>query len=168
MHALCQYRHLKEAGEYREVDDRFGSLSVISGTKSWNKRKQCSDKRGTLAPQDVRRVRMRVMTEQLDSRNDAILTKWKTFNAMITSGTQPASALVALNHRRILRMVAAVHHRVHSPNDYSRCSVLKPVSIGLFVRPVWREEQWACYPAHEPAAEFPSVPPTVVPRRKHP
>ena len=84
---------------------------------------------------------MRVMTQKLNASNDAILTKWETFDAMITSRAQPASALVALNHCWVFRMVAAVHHGPHSPIDYSAryLSASTPASTDLSVRLVSQE-----------------------------
>jgi len=42
------------------------------------------------------------MAQQLDSVHDAILAKGKSTNAMIAGGTEPAGALIALDHRWIL------------------------------------------------------------------
>jgi hypothetical protein len=58
----------------------------------------------------VRWMRVRMMAQQLHTGHDAILTKGKPFDAVVTGLTEPASTLVALNHRRVFRMVAAVHH----------------------------------------------------------
>jgi len=48
--------------------------------------------------------------KQLDAGDNAVLTKRKSANSVITSRTQPTGALIALNHRRIIGMVATVHH----------------------------------------------------------
>ncbi len=66
-----------------------------------------------------------MMAQQLHTGHDAILTEGKPFDAMVTCGTEPANTLVALNHRRVFRMVAAVHHGAHLP--YLLC----PFSFGL-------------------------------------
>ena len=50
------------------------------------------------------------MPQQLNTGHDAILAKRKSPHAMIASPTKPTRALIALNHRRILGMVATVHH----------------------------------------------------------
>src|SRR5689334_6157691 len=50
------------------------------------------------------------MSQQLNSRDDAVLAKGKATHAMIASRTQPPRTLIALNHRGILGMVATVHH----------------------------------------------------------
>jgi len=70
-------------------------------------------------------MRVRMMPEQLNAGDDAVLAEGETFDAMITSRTQPARTLVALNHRRVFRMVAAVHHGAHL--SYLLC----PLSFGL-------------------------------------
>ena len=51
-----------------------------------------------------------MMPQQFNSGDDAVLAKRKSPHAMIAGRTQPARALIALNHRRILSMVATVHH----------------------------------------------------------
>jgi hypothetical protein len=50
------------------------------------------------------------MSKEFDAGHDAILAKRKPPDTMITSRTQPTGALVALNHRWILCMVATVRH----------------------------------------------------------
>jgi hypothetical protein len=50
------------------------------------------------------------MSQQFDARHDAILAKREPAHAMIASRTEPPRALIALNHRWILGMVATVHH----------------------------------------------------------
>lgn len=51
-----------------------------------------------------------MVSQQFNSRDYAVLAERKSAYAMIASRTQPACALIALNHRRILSMVATVHH----------------------------------------------------------
>src|SRR5215204_4241589 len=64
-----------------------------------------------------------MMPKQLDSRDDAVLTERKPSHPMIAGRTQPARALIALNHRRILSMVATVHHFLNlSPTHLTDCS----------------------------------------------
>ena len=50
------------------------------------------------------------MSKEFDASHNTVLAKRKPSDAMIASWTQPTSALIALNHRWILCMVAAVHH----------------------------------------------------------
>jgi hypothetical protein len=50
------------------------------------------------------------MPQKFNSRDDTILAEGKSPHAMVAGRTQPARALIALNHRRILSMVATVHH----------------------------------------------------------
>ena len=50
------------------------------------------------------------VAQQFNSRDDTVLAKRKSTHTMIAGRTQPARALIALNHRRILSMVATVHH----------------------------------------------------------
>src|SRR5690348_3540265 len=92
------------------MDDGFRSLSVISRAPTRNERKQCSNKRRTLSSQNVCLIAVRTMPQQLNSRDDTVLAKRKAAHTMIAGRTQPARALIALNHRRILSMVAAAHH----------------------------------------------------------
>jgi hypothetical protein len=54
------------------------------------------------------------MPKQFYPGNNAVLTKRKTANAMVASRAEPACALIALNHRWIFCMVAAVHHGVYA------------------------------------------------------
>ena len=83
-------------------------------------------------------MRVRVMSEQFNTRDDAVLTKRKTFDAMVTRRTEPASTLVALNHRWVFRMVAAVHHGAHLPTCCARLVWLR-VCVGLVGRSVLLE-----------------------------
>src|SRR5262245_24409252 len=62
------------------------------------------------------------MSQQFDSGNDAILAEWKSTNAMIASRAQTPRALIALNHRGILGMVATVHHLDFLTGSCARCS----------------------------------------------
>jgi hypothetical protein len=50
------------------------------------------------------------MPQKFDSGDNAVLAERKSTHTMIAGRTQPARALIALNHRRILSMVATVHH----------------------------------------------------------
>ena len=50
------------------------------------------------------------MPQQFDPSHNTILTERKPTHPMIAGRTQPARTLIALNHRRILSMVATVHH----------------------------------------------------------
>ena len=51
-----------------------------------------------------------MVSQQLNARDDAVLAEGKSTHTMIAGRTQPARTLIALNHRRILSMVATVHH----------------------------------------------------------
>ena len=53
MHSLRYHCHLKEAGEDREVNYGFRSLTVISRAQSGNKRKQRRHERRTLSSKDL-------------------------------------------------------------------------------------------------------------------
>ena len=59
------------------------------------------------------------MPQQFNSCHNAVLTERKSTHAMIAGRTQPACTLIALNHRRILSMVATVHHfvKTYLPTD---------------------------------------------------
>ncbi len=62
------------------------------------------------------------MTQKLHAGNDAVLAEGKAANPVITAGTQPACALVALDESGILGMVSAIQHLLSSFS-----SVLRPV-----------------------------------------
>src|SRR6185312_14723643 len=65
------------------------------------------------------------MPQQFNSRDNTILTERKPSHSMIAGRTQPARTLIALNHRRILSMVATVHHCLKTyllTDCYGRCS----------------------------------------------
>src|SRR5829696_1210954 len=69
-------------------------------------------------------MRTRMVPQKLNSGDDAVLTERKSTHAMIAGRTQPARALIALNHRRILSMVATVHHFLKlSPHRLCTCSL---------------------------------------------
>jgi hypothetical protein len=61
-----------------------------------------------------------MMSQELDSGDDAVLAEGESTHAMIAGRTQPARTLVALNYRWILSMVPTVHH------------FLKPYFLPLF------------------------------------
>jgi hypothetical protein len=50
------------------------------------------------------------MTQQLHAGYDAILAEGKPANAVITSGAESPSALVALDDRRVLWVISAIQH----------------------------------------------------------
>jgi len=87
VHTLSKDSHLKETSEDREVNNCFGSLAVIGSAKAGHKRKQCGHKGRTFSPQDMGRVCMGVMSQQLDARHNAILAKRKAAHAMVAGGT---------------------------------------------------------------------------------
>src|SRR5829696_5903097 len=88
----------------------------------------------------MRRTRVRMMPQKLDSGDDAVLAERKSTHAMIAGRTQPARTLIALNHRRILSMVATVHHLLNlSPTPYR---LFWPLLSGL-----WPDESfWGSAP----------------------
>jgi len=51
-----------------------------------------------------------MVSQEFDSCDNAVQAERKSTHTMIAGRTQPARALIALNHRRILSMVATVHH----------------------------------------------------------
>ena len=57
------------------------------------------------------------MPQQFDAGDDAILAERKSTHAMVAGRTQPTRALVALNNRWILSMVATVHHLKNSDSS---------------------------------------------------
>ena len=89
------------------------------------------------------------MPQEFNSRDDAVLTERKSSHPMIAGRTQPARALIALNHRRILSMVGTVHHFKNSnllTDCYDRC---RPASC-------WTTP--SADPVSVPAARVVSVP----------
>jgi hypothetical protein len=61
-----------------------------------------------------------MVAQKFDTLDNTILTKRKTAHAMITSWTEPSSALIALNYGGVLCVIATVHHFLRpSLNDYS-------------------------------------------------
>ncbi len=64
-----------------------------------------------------------MMPQQFNSGDDTILAEGKSAHSMIAGRTQPAGALIALNHRRILSMVGTVHHFLKL-SPYCLCSSL--------------------------------------------
>ena len=64
------------------------------------------------------------MPQQFNSGHNTVLTERKPSHTMIAGRTQPARTLIALNHRRILSMVATVHHCLKTyllTDCYDRC-----------------------------------------------
>ena len=75
------------------------------------------------------------MSQQFNALHDAVLTKRKAAYAMIASWTEPAGALIALNHRGILCVIATVHHflRPFLSDCWIRFQYLRPTYSGLSV-----------------------------------
>src|SRR6266545_4773870 len=109
--AISNDRHLKEAGEDGEMNNRFRSLTVISRAQSWNKeRKQRRHKRRSLSTDDVRvRGARLLITQHFDSGDNAVLAERESANAMIASEAERPRALAALHGRGVLLMIIAVH-----------------------------------------------------------
>jgi hypothetical protein len=61
-----------------------------------------------------------MVSQEFDTLDNTILTKRKTAYAMITSWTEPSSALIALNYGGVLCVIATEHHFLRpSLHDYS-------------------------------------------------
>src|ERR1700741_506839 len=91
------------------------------------------------------------MPQQFDAGHNTILTERKSTHAMIAGRTQPARTLIALNHRRILSMVATVHHVLKTyllTDCYGRC---RPVCCQMS-------------PFVDPPVSVPEAPRVFVPR----
>jgi hypothetical protein len=114
--AVSDNRHLEKAREDRKVDDRFGSLTVISSPKSGNeKRKKRGDEWRCLAPNDLLSRWLRLSEAQcINARDNAVLTERESANAMIARLAQRPRAVAALRHRWTLRVVITSHQFVMS------------------------------------------------------
>ena len=85
------------------------------------------------------------MPQEFNSRDDAVLTERKSSHPMIAGRTQPARALIALNHRRILSMVGTVHHfktLISSPIVMTVAVRLRAGRLLLLIRFLCRWRGW--------------------------
>src|SRR5258705_4648496 len=131
MKTLSQHSHLKKTSENREMHNCLRGLTVVSGSKSGYKRKQRCHKWGTLPSKDVRWPRVGMVSQQFNAGYNAVLTKRKSLHWVIASWAQPPSTLIALNHRRIFRMVATVHHLTPSSPQRLFCPSMLGLAAGL-------------------------------------
>src|SRR5438034_3924865 len=111
----CQNRHLNQADEDSEVNQRLCRLAVIRRTEPRaESRKYRGDYRRSAFLNVRNIIRLVMLPKKVDAHYYTILAIGKPFDAMVAGRAQRPSTAVAIDQCRILYVIGAIHYFLSS------------------------------------------------------